>query len=84
MKNHLLQRIDNLIEKFRTDHKGEAPLYIILSSDENKEVMRLIKAAQKIPEDQVVTTYKGVKLSHHPQQTNGKIYVSNELPETGS
>jgi hypothetical protein len=84
MENHLLQRIDTLIEKYKKDHKGEPPLYAILSADENKEVMRLIRESNNLPEDHIVTTYKGVKLAHHPQQTNGKIYVSNELPETGS
>ena len=84
MENHLLERIDTLVDKYKKDHKGEAPLYIILSDDENKAVMKELKEIKKMPEEQIVTEYKGIKLALHPQQTNGKIYVSNELPETGS
>ena len=80
----MLDRIDTLIEKFKRDHKGEAPLYIILSGDENKRVMNAIKAAENLPEHQIVTTYRGVKLAEHPHQSDGEVYVSNELPETGS
>ena len=84
MENHLLERIDSLVDKYKKEHKGEAPLYIILSADENKEVMKELKERKGMPEDQIVTEYKGIKLTQHPQQVNGKIYVSNELPETGS
>ena len=84
MPNHLLEQIDSLIERYKKEHKGEPPLYIILSGDENKEVMGIIREAGKLPEDDIITTYKEIKLAEHPQQVNGKIYVSNELPETGS
>jgi hypothetical protein len=84
MENHLLERVDSLIEKYKKEHKGEAPLYIIVSADENKELMKLIKDANNFAKDQIVTSYNGIKIAEHPQQINGKIYVSNELPETGS
>jgi hypothetical protein len=84
MKNHLLERIDKLIAKYKADHKGETPLYIIVSPDENKEIMKTVRAAEGLAGDQIVTTYKNIKLAEHPQQVDGKIYVSNELPETGS
>jgi hypothetical protein len=84
MQNRLVETIDKLIEKYKQEHKGEAPLYIILSADENKEIMSMTKTRDNLPEDHIVTSYKGIKLAEHPQQVNGKIYVSNELPETGS
>ena len=84
MEKHLLETIDSLVDRYKKEHQGEAPLYIILSSDENKEVMNSIRSQQGLPEQQIVTSYRGIKLAHHPQQVNGKIYVSNELPETGS
>jgi hypothetical protein len=84
MENHLLERVDSLVEKYKKEHKGEPPLYIIVSADENKELMKIIKEANNFAKDQIVTTYNGIKIAEHPQQTDGKIYVSDELPETGS
>jgi hypothetical protein len=84
MEKQLLSEIDSMIEKYKRDHKGEPPLYIIASSDENKEIVSSIKAANNLPPDHIVTSYKGIKLTHHPGQMSGKMYVSNELPETGS
>ena len=84
MENHLLEHIDQLVDQYKKQHKGEPPLYIILSSDENKELISLIRAANNLNNDQIVTSYKDIKLAHHPGQISGQIYVSNELPETGS
>ena len=84
MENHLLEKIESLVDQFRKEHNGESPLYIIVFPDENKEMMKLIKAANNYPDEQIVTSYKDIKIAEHPQQMNGEIYVSNELPETGS
>jgi hypothetical protein len=84
MENGLLQQIDSLVDKYKKEHKGEKPLYIIVSSDENKQLIELIRKANNYSNEQIITEYKGMKLAQHPQQVNGKIYVSNELPETGS
>jgi hypothetical protein len=84
MEENLLSKIDSLIEKYKREHKGEPPLYLVSSSDESKEIVNSIKAANNFPADHIVTTYKGIKLTHHPGQVSGKMYVSNELPETGS
>lgn len=84
MENHLLEKIDSLIERYKKEHKGEPPLYIIVSSDENKKIINTIRSSNNYPKDQIVTEYNGIKIAEHPQQSDGKIYVSNELPETGS
>ena len=84
MENHLLEKIDSLIERYKKEHKGELPLYIIVSADENKEIVNNIRSIENYPKDQIVTNYKGIKIAEHPHQGEGKIYVSNELPETGS
>lgn len=84
MDNHLLEKIDSLIERYKKEHKGEPPLYIIVSADENKEIVNAIRTANNYPKDQIVTSYKGIKIAEHPHQGENKIYVSNELPETGS
>ena len=84
MENHLLEKIDSLIERYKKEHKGEPPLYIVVSSEENKKIISTIRTANNYPKNQIVTEYNGIKIAEHPQQIEGKIYVSNELPETGS
>lgn len=84
METPLLQHIDSLIEKYRKNHKGEAPLYIVLSPDERKEVTEALKVRQNASEDTIITTYKDIKLTENPGLLKGNIYVGNELPETGS
>ena len=84
MSRQLLNKIDQLIEKYRQDHKGEAPLYIALSPEEAKAAMKEIKEENNHPDDYVITTYKNIKIAEHPSLLNGNAYVSNDLPETGS
>ena len=84
MSRQMLNKIDQLIEKYKKDHKGEAPLYIVLSPDESKAVMQQIKEDNNHPDNYVITTYKDIKIAEHPSLLNGNAYVSNELPETGS
>jgi hypothetical protein len=84
MENGLLNHIDQLIEKFQHQNNGEKPLYVVLGPDERKEVINQIKTRKNYPSDFIVTTYHDVKLAEHPSLLNGKLYVSNELPETGS
>lgn len=84
MKDHLLERVDTLIDQFKKDHHGEAPLYIVVSPEENEKLMALIREKNNYTEDQVVTEYGKSKIATHPQLNKGNIYVSNELPETGS
>jgi hypothetical protein len=84
MNNSLLTHIDQLLETYKKNHKGMNPLYIVLSPEEIKQVREDIRSKNNHPADYVITTYKDVKLSEHPSLLPGKMYVSNELPETGS
>ncbi len=84
MENHLLEKVNSLVEKWKREHNGEAPLYVVVSPDENKALIKAVRAAKNYADDQIVTSYNDIKIAEHPQQTDGKMYVSNELPETGS
>jgi hypothetical protein len=84
MNNSILNQIDQLLEVYKKNHKGMNPLYIVLSPEEIKQVREHIRNKNNHPADYVITTYKDVKLSEHPSLLPGKMYVSNELPETGS
>jgi hypothetical protein len=84
MKSQLLEHIDAMIEKFKKEHKGETPLYVVVSTDENKELIEEIRKEKSYPPEMLVTTYRDIKIAQHPSLLNGKSYVTNELPETGS
>lgn len=84
MNTRITDTIDQLIERYKEDHKGEAPLYIVLTSDEIKEARETIRKKNNHPEDYVITTYRDIKLAEHPSPEGGKMYVSNDLPDTGS
>ncbi len=80
----LLERIDSLIEKYKKEHRGEAPLYLVVSPDESAAVREEIRKRENAPDIAVISTYKDVRIAEHPAMLDGKMYVSNELPETGS
>lgn len=84
MESALLKKIDQLVEAYKKNHKGEPPIYVILSAEEIKEAREAIRNINGYPDSFVITTYKDLKLAEHPQLLPGKPYVSNELPETGS
>ncbi len=80
----LLARVDMLIEQYKEAHRGEAPLYLVVSPDESSAVREAIQKKEKAPDIAVISTYQGVRIAEHPAMLNGNMYVSNELPETGS
>jgi len=84
MSNSLLKHIDQLLEIYKRNHKGITPLYIVLSPDEIKLARTQIKNENNHPADYVVTKYQDVNLFESPSLLPGNVYVTNELPETGS
>lgn len=80
----LLARVDALIENYKKEHRGEPPLYLVVSPDESVAVREEVRKKENAPDIAVVSTYKDVRIAEHPSMLNGKMYVSNELPETGS
>jgi hypothetical protein len=84
MDTSILKHIDNLIDKFKKEHRGESPLYIVLSPDETKDVVDALKAKQNAAEDTIITSYRDVKIAENPALLKGNSYASNDLPDTGS
>ncbi len=84
MDTPLLKHIDNLIDNFKKEHRGEPPLYIVLSPGEAKDVVDTLKTKQNAAEDIIITTYRDVKIAENPALLKGNSYVSNDLPDTGS
>lgn len=79
-----LSKIDSQIEKYRGDHFGESPLYILLPADEIEKVREEIRKREGYSEEVVVTTFKGIKILPNESLKSGELRLTNELPETGS
>jgi hypothetical protein len=84
MNTLLLPEIDTLLDNFKKENRNQAPLYIVLSPEESRALVEEIRAVKKYPKDYIITSYKDVKIAANPSLLNGKRYVSNDLPETGS
>lgn len=84
MGKQILQNIDNLIERFKKENRNQAPLYIVLSPEEGKLIVEEIRKKENYPAGDIITSYRDVKIAPNPSLLNGNIYVSNDLPETGS
>jgi hypothetical protein len=84
MNKTILPEVDQLIDKFKKENKDLAPLYVVLSPEESKILVEEIRALKKYPKEYIITSYNDIKIAANPSLLNGKRYVSNELPETGS
>jgi hypothetical protein len=80
----LSERVDELIRKYKEEHRQQPPLYIILSPDDGDQLTREVKDRANTPEDNIVTVYRDCKIVSSMSVKNGAYYVSNEMPETGS
>lgn len=84
MSTTLLPHVDQLIDNFKKENRNQAPLYIVMSPEESKALVEEIRVMKNHPQDYIITSYKDIKIAANPSLLNGKWYVSNELPETGS
>lgn len=84
MKSALLTRIDQLIDQYKKANRDQSPLYIVLSPDEAKALAEDIRKLKNYPPDQIITSYQNIKITSTPALLDGKLYVTDELPETGS
>jgi hypothetical protein len=84
MNTTILSEVDQLIDRFKKENRNQTPLYIVMSPEESKALVEEIRVMQNHPKDYIITSYKDVKIAANPSLLNGKRYVSNDLPETGS
>jgi hypothetical protein len=82
--NSVSSRVDNMIAHYRKEHLQQHPLYIILSPDDGKKLVEEIRQTTSISDDHLVTKYKDAEIKTNLSIEDGKGYVGNELPETGS
>lgn len=84
MNHRILPRVDENITRYKDEHHGEMPLYIIVSSFEADRLLEEVKSASGYDADVLVTSYKGSKIVRHDSLNQGDLRLTNELPETSS
>lgn len=83
MKENIAKKIDAVIDQYKNDH-SEKPLYLIISKSEGDKLLEEIRDAQQLPEDHILTNYRGIRIERSLAVEDGKFFLTNELPETGA
>jgi hypothetical protein len=84
MKNGILSRVETEIAKYKRDHRGDVPLFILVSPHEADILTEEVRKAAGYSADTLVTTHKGIKITKYDSLNKGEILLTNELPETSS
>ena len=80
METTAISSIDQQIEKYKAAHGGNKPMFIIMSAEEADEVTDALKERNGESEENIVTTYKDIKIVRNNMMTRGEYVLSNELP----
>lgn len=84
MEYALLSKLDSSIKNYQQEHRGELPLYIIVSPDESEQLMEEVRKREGHAEDVTVTSFKGMKIMPSDTLKPGEVRLTNELPEVSS
>lgn len=84
MEKHLIKKLDERITKYRDTHRGDSPLYILVSPDDEDSLFNALKENSGLTGKEILTTYKGSKIVGHYSIRPGDMTATNELPESGS
>ncbi len=84
MQTEVSTQIDQEIEKYKTAHNGNKPLYMIINTEEADALTESLKTDQGQSQEIIITSYKDIKIVRNNLMEKGEYVLSNELPETGS
>jgi hypothetical protein len=84
MNSRVLPKVENEIRRYQGEHKGERPLYVVMTSDEADNLMNELRESKGYDPGTMVTEFDGTRIVKHPALKPGEIQLTNELPETGS
>lgn len=84
METAITSSLDEAIEKYKSQHGGNKPLYCIMSAEEADELADAVRKEKGHDGDVIVTTYHDIKIIRNSLLERGKYSLTNELPETGS
>jgi hypothetical protein len=80
MREGILEKVDQQIDQYKAKHKGENPLYILVSTYEEQALLDAVKKEAGVKSDHVVTSYKESKIFRYEALQQGQLLVTNELP----
>ena len=84
MSHHILSKVDDTLKKYQQEHRGESPLYILVSPHEADRLLDEVRHVGGYGPQVLVTEYKGSKIVKHGSLNKGDLRLTNELPETSS
>lgn len=89
MEKHIMETaitfgIDRAIDQYKEQHNGSKPLYCVMSSDEADELTEAIRQETGREANDIITTYRDIKIIRNSLMERGRYMMTNELPETGS
>lgn len=80
MSSAILSKVEENLKKYQVDHKGDKPLYILVSPYEAEALFSAIKTEQGFKDDVLVTEFKGSKVVKYDALKQGDMRLTNELP----
>jgi hypothetical protein len=80
MSSAILSRVEEDLKKYQSEHKGEKPLYILVSPHEADALLSAVKTKLGFKEDVLVTEFKGSKIVKYDALKQGDMRFTNELP----
>jgi uncharacterized protein YcgL (UPF0745 family) len=84
MEYQILSNVEKQVAEYKSSHKGEVPLYILVPSDELETLTDEVKSKHNYPQDMVLTTLNGSKIIKNESLKPGEVLLTNDLPETSS
>jgi hypothetical protein len=84
MEKQVIKKLDERIAKYREAHRGDSPLYILVSPDDEDSLFNALKENSGLTGKEILTTYKGSKIIGHYSVHPGDMMATNELPESSS
>ncbi|HEY0655805.1 MAG TPA: hypothetical protein VGD65_21870 [Chryseosolibacter sp.] len=80
MSSAILSKVEDNLKKYQADHKGEKPLYILVSPYEADALFNALKTEQGVADDVVLTEFQGSKIVKYDALKQGDLRLTNELP----
>ena len=80
MNSAILEKVESNLQQYQKDHKGEKPLYILVSPHEADDLLSAVKKREGYREDVLVTDFKGSKIVKYDALKQGDMRFTNELP----
>ena len=84
METAIRSSLDQAIEEYKSQHNGEKPLYCVMSADEADELTDAIRKEKGRGSEEIITSYRDIKIIRNNLTERGEYLLVNELPETGS